>query len=85
MYYGDMTYINENFDFSGMSDVDYTDVFADSDDLSIYESAVKAIINHMYVIPSVVTLATSQMDGNSSCYTPAGMMKLRDSAVKDVL
>lgn len=80
-----MTYINESFDFSDMSDVDYTDVFADIDDLSIYESAVKAIINHMYVIPSAVTLATSMSDRNSSCYTPAGMMKLRDSAVKDVL
>lgn len=32
MYYEDMTYINESFDFSGMSDVDYTDVFADMDD-----------------------------------------------------
>ena len=85
MYYADMTYINESFDFSDMSDVDYTDVFADIDDLSIYESAVKAIINHMYVIPSIVTVVATTSDKNSNCYTPAGMMKLRDSAVKDVL
>ena len=75
-----MTYINESFDFSDMSDVDYTDFFADMDDrLSIYESAVKVIINHMYVIPFNKTI-TSPM-----AHTPAGMMKLRNYAVKNVL
>ncbi len=82
MYYTDMTYINEGFDFSDMSDVDYTDVFSDIDYISMYESAVKAIINHMYVIP--LDAVFSNMTDSTLNY-PAGMMRLRDQAVKDVL
>lgn len=77
-----MTYINEGFDFSDMSDVDYTNTFSDIDHRSMYESAVKAIINHMYVIP-LDAVFSNMTDSTLNC--PAGMMRLRDQAVKDVL